>query len=298
MLLAALLAPGAYAQELEPRAYSNLPVGMNFLLVGFAKSEGSLSTAPALQIEDAELDIDTGLLAYARALNLWGNSGKVDVILPYSHLEGSALVSGVPRERDVSGYGDPRVRLSMNFYGAPALTMAEYPAYEHDLVIGASVQVAIPMGQYSSDRLINIGSNRWGIKTDVGFSKAFDKVTADFTVGATIFTDNDDFFGGQRLEQRPVYSTQVNLSYDFGENVWAALGYTYYFGGRTTVEGDTKDDELGNSRVGFTLSLPIDRNYSFKFNASKGVVTRFGTGFDVVGFLIQYRWGGGLSSGN
>lgn len=292
-----LCVPAAHGQELEPRAFTNLPTGLNFLLVGYAKSEGGLATDPAAPIEDAELTIHTGLFAYVRSLDLWGNSGKFDLIVPYSDLSGSGLVAGVPREREVSGFGDPRIRLAMNFYGAPALSMREFAAYEQDVIAGASVQLSIPMGQYSPDRLINLGSNRWSAKVETGFSKAFKPVTVELSAAATVFTDNDDYFGGQRLEQDPIYSAQANLSYEFPGNIWLALGFTYYMGGRTTVNGVEKDDELGNSRVGLTLSLPIDRHYSIKFNASTGVVTAIGTDFDVIGVAIQYRWGEGFGTG-
>ena len=97
-----------HAQELEPRAYSNLPRGLNFLAVGYAHSQGGLSTDASAPLEDAHLKIDTGLFAYVRALDLWGHSGKFDVIAPYSDLSGSAVVAGQTRERRVEGFGDPR----------------------------------------------------------------------------------------------------------------------------------------------------------------------------------------------
>jgi hypothetical protein len=294
LLLGTLLAPVAHAQELEPRAYSNLPMGLNFLATGYAHSQGGLSTDPSLPLTDAHLKIDTGVVAYVRGIDLWGNSGKVDVIAPYSHLSGTALVAGQPRERVVSGAGDPRFRLSVNFYGAPALTLPEYPAYKQDLVIGASVQVTAPWGQYDASKAVNLGTNRWSIKPDIGFSKAFAPFTIDLTAGVTLFSRNDDYFGGQALDQAPLYSAQVNLSYDFGRGIWAALGATLYRGGRTTVDDAPKDNTLSNSRVGLTVAVPIDRYYAIKFNASSGISTRTGTNFDTVGLVLQYRWGAGL----
>jgi hypothetical protein len=294
LLLGTLLAPVAHAQELEPRAYSNLPMGLNFLATGYAHSQGGLSTDPSLPLTDAHLKIDTGVVAYVRGIDLWGNSGKVDVIAPYSHLSGTALVAGQPRERVVSGAGDPRFRLSVNFYGAPALTLPEYPAYKQDLVIGASVQVTAPWGQYDASKAVNLGTNRWSIKPDIGFSKAFAPFTIDLTAGVTLFSRNDDYFGGQALDQAPLYSAQVNLSYDFGRGIWAALGATLYRGGRTTVDDAPKDTTLSNSRVGLTVAVPIDRYYAIKFNASSGISTRTGTNFDTVGLVLQYRWGAGL----
>jgi len=294
LLLGTLLAPVAHAQELEPRAYSNLPMGLNFLATGYAHSKGGLSTDPSLPLTDAHLKIDTGVVAYVRGVDLWGNSGKVDVIAPYSHLSGTALVAGQPRERVVSGPGDPRFRLSVNFYGAPALTLPEYPAYKQDLVIGASVQVTAPWGQYDASKAVNLGTNRWSIKPDIGFSKAFAPFTIDLTAGVTLFSRNDDYFGGQALDQAPLYSAQANLSYDFGRGIWASLGATFYRGGRTTVNDAPKDNVLSNSRVGLTVAVPIDRYYAIKFNASSGISTRTGTNFDTVGLVLQYRWGAGL----
>jgi hypothetical protein len=293
-LLGSALTQLAHAQELEPRAYSNLPMGLNFLAAGYAHSQGGLSTDPSLPLTDAHLKIDTGVVAYVRGIDLWGNSGKFDVIAPYSHLSGTALVAGQPRERVVSGAGDPRFRLSVNFYGAPALTLNEYRSYQADLIIGASVQVTPPWGQYDASRAVNLGTHRWSIKPDIGFSKAFAPFTVDLTAGVTLFSRNDDYFGGQVLDQAPLYSAQVNLSHDFGRGIWAALGATFYRGGRTTVDDAAKDNALSNSRLGLTVAVPIDRYCAIKFNASSGISTRTGTNFDTVGAVLQYRWGAGL----
>ncbi|HSC64795.1 MAG TPA: transporter, partial [Caldimonas sp.] len=221
-------------------------------------------------------------------------SAKLDVIAPYSHLAGSGVVAGELRERDVKGFGDPRFRLSVNFYGAPALSLSEFPAYKQDLVAGASVQVSAPWGQYDSSKAVNLGTHRWSIKPDIGFSKAFSPFTVDFTAGATFFGRNDDFFGGQSVSQDVLYSTQANVTYDFGRGLWAGLGATYYWGGRTTVNQVPQNDALNNSRIGLTVALPIDRYYSVKLNVSSGISTRTGTSFDIVGVVLQYRWGAGL----
>jgi hypothetical protein len=296
LIVAAVLLVGtaAHGQELEPRAFSALPTGMNFLAAGYLHSQGGLSTNPALPLQDAQLQIDTGVLAYVRALDLWGLSGKFDAIVPYSNLSGSALVDGEPRERNVSGLGDSRFRLAVNFYGAPALSLKEYAAFKPNLIVGASVQVSIPSSQYDPTKLVNLGTNRWSIRPDIGFSKAFSPFTFDFAAGVTFFSRNDDFFGGRTRDQGPLGSLQANISVDFGRGIWAALGGTYYWGGQSTVEDVLQDDVINNSRVGLTVALPINRHYSLKMNASSGIFTRAGTNFDTVGLVLQYRWGAGF----
>ncbi len=108
------------------------------------------------------------------------------------------------------------------------------------------------------------------------------------------FSDNDNYYGGKRLEQDPVSTTQLHVTYNFSKGVWAALSGTYDYGGRTTVDGVRKDDLQSNSRVGFTLGLPLDRKNSIKLYGSTGVSIRTGTDYDLLGIAWQYRWGGGL----
>jgi hypothetical protein len=285
-----LVSTNIYAAELEPRAYSNAPVGLNFLIAGYVYSEGGLSTDPASPIQDAHLNIDTGIFAYARSLDVWGKSGKFDVIMPYSGLSGSALVSGQMVERNISGLNDPRFRFSVNFIGAPAMSMQEFAGYQQDMIVGASVQVSAPIGQYDPNRLVNIGSNRWFIKPDIGISKALGAFTLEFSAGAFFFTINHDYYGGGTLQQDPVYTTQAHITYSFGSGVWAALDATYDFGGRTTVNGVRNDDVQNNSRFGATLALPLNRNYSVKLYGSTGVSIRSGSDYNLGGVALQYRW--------
>lgn len=289
-----LAATSAHAQDLEPRTYSNAPVGLNFLIVGYAHSEGGLSTDPALPIEDAELRLDTGILAYAQSLDWWGKPGKFDVVTAYSDLSGSALVAGEPITRAVDGFSDPRFRLSVILYGAPALSLQEFAGYKQDTLIGASVQVSVPVGQYDPSRAVNLGTNRWSVKPEVGVSKALGSLTLELTGSVTFYSTNDDYFGGKIRQQDPLYSTQAHVIYSFGRGIWAALNATYYWGGRTTIDGVAGDTRLGNSRVGATLTLPVNRLHSIKLYASTGVSTRTGTDFDTAGLAWQYRWGAGL----
>lgn len=284
----------AHAQDLEPRSYSNAPVGMNFLLAGYAYTDGGLATDPSLSLENAELKIHSTLAAYARSLDVLGKSAKFDAIVPYAWLSGSADYQGILHEREVSGFGDPRLRFSMNFFGAPALSMKEFGSYSQDLVFGASVQVFLPLGQYDPDRLVNIGTNRWAFRPELGVSKAWGRWIVEGTAGVKFHADNDDFFGGKLREQDPIYSLQAHVVYSFPRGIWLALDGTYYLGGRTTLNGVDGDDLQKNSRLGATLALPVSRSHSIKLHASTGTTVRTGTDFDAVAIVWQYRWGGGF----
>jgi hypothetical protein len=138
-----------------------------------------------------------------RTLDLWGRSGKFDVILPYSWAFGRGKLGGQEKTRDISGPGDPKFRFSMLLYGGPALSLEEFRDFKPDLIIGASFEATAPLGQYDSDKLLNVGTNRWSFKPEVGISKTFEPVTLEFAGGARFYTDNDNFLGGKTLALSP-----------------------------------------------------------------------------------------------
>lgn len=288
-----LVQPGR-AQDLEPRSYANTPVGMNFLLLGYFYSDGDVATDPSAPLEDGKVTVHGGITGYIRSLDLWGKSGKLAALLPYACADGSATLAGRPGERDICGPADPRLRLSINFYGAPALSLEDFRRYRQDLIIGATLQVTAPVGQYDSDKLLNIGTNRWSAKTEIGASRALGRVTLELAGAATFYTDNDNYFGDQKREQDPVYSIQGHFIYNFTHGAWGAIDGTYFRGGRTTTDGVRADDSQENTRIGATLALPVNRHNSVKLYASTGLATRAGGDFDTIGAAWQYRWGEGF----
>ena len=293
-LACVLAATDLSAQELEPRTYSNTPTGLNFLIAGYAYTQGGVAADPTIPLDNADIKAQSAVLAYARTLDVWGKSSKFDVVLPYSWVSGTAEFSGQPVAREVSGFSDPRFRFAVNFIGAPALSIPEYAAYQQDLIIGASLAVSAPLGQYDSSKVINIGTNRWTITPELGASKAWGPWTLELITNATWFTDNTDFYGGQKREEEPIYSAQLHLLHNFRSGIWVALSSNYYTGGRTSVNGVPGDDLQANSRLGATIALPVDRYNSIKLNVSSGVSVRTGTDFDAIGIFWQHRWGVGL----
>ncbi len=293
MIIAGMVPCVVHAQTLEPRSYTNTPTGLNFLIAGYAYSEGKLAFDPSLSLADSEFRSNTEILAYARSFSAWGNSAKFDVVLPYSSFYGNGVLNGQPAQREMSGFGDPLFRISINFFGAPALSLKEYPHYKQDLIVGASVQVAAPLGQYDDSKLINLGYNRWSVKTELGISKALGQWTFELMPSVTVYTDNTDFNNGHRFSQAPEYQLQAHVIYSFHSGVWLALNGNYFLGNRTSVDGLPSDNMQANTRIGLTLVLPIDRNQSVKLYASTGTSSRTGADFNAVGIAWQYRWGDG-----
>ena len=283
----------ASAQDIEPRAYSNAPIGVNFLIAGYAYTRGGIAFG-SLPITNPNLDTSSAVIAYARVLDLWGMSAKFDAIVPYTWLSGTADYKGETVARKVDGFANSAFRLSVNLYGAPALTLKEFAGWEQDLIIGASLRVVVPWGQYDDTRIVNIGANRWAFKPEIGISKAIGPWTLEGTAAVIVYTDNKNFFGGNVRSQDPLYQLQGHVIYGFRSGIWASIDATYFAGGRSTLNGVLNSDLQRNWRVGATLALPVDRENSIKFYASSGVSARTDNNYDLIGVAWQYRWGGGL----
>jgi hypothetical protein len=232
-----LAASTVRSQDIEPRQWSNTPVGVNFIISGYSYTDGGLSFDPSLPISNPHLETNSSVFGFARSLDLRGYSGKFDVGAPYTWLHGSADNLGEPVQRAVNGFGDPEFRLSVNLYGAPALLLKDLASYEQDWIVGAALQVSVPSGQYDDTRLVNIGTHRWFFKPSVSVSRAMGPWTLEATAATTFFTDDRDFFSGNTRSRAPLYSIQGHLIRSFRRGIWAAVDATYFRGGTTTING-------------------------------------------------------------
>jgi hypothetical protein len=285
--------PQARAQSMDPLSYTNAPIGLNFLIAGGTHQTGSVLVDPTLPVKDVSATVSTATLAYDRIVDFWGQSGSIAVVVPYALLSASGEVFDQARSVSRTGLADLTLRLSINLYGAPALSLPEFSTYQQDTIVGVTLLVTAPSGQYDSTKLVNIGTNRWSYKPELGISKALGPWTLEAAAGVTFFTDNNEYFGNSVRQQHPLLSIQGHAIYNFNPKLWAALDGTYYTGGRTSLNGNLDHDLQSNSRWGATLAYSLDRQNSLKAYFSSGVAARTGTDFKIVGIAWQYRWGAG-----
>jgi hypothetical protein len=188
------------------------------------------------------------------------------------------------------GLGDIALRFTTNFIGSPALTPPEFALREPSTTLGASFVVLAPTGDYNPLHLINISSNRWAFRPEIGVSQPIGNWFADGSVGVWTFTDNKNFFGGHRRGEEPIWSFQAHAGYNFRPGLWLAGDITYYVGGETSIDGLPKHDAQANSRYGLTLSVPVAEGFSVKLAWSNWLTTRNGGQFETLAFTLQYRW--------
>ena len=290
LLLGLSVAAVNHAQELEPRAYSPSPVGANFIVLGYARSTGDVLFDASLPLSDVSARLNASFAGYARTFALFDRSASAALAWPYVWGDVEGNVGEDRREVSRSGSGDARFRLSINLIGDEAMTPQEFAKRTPRTTLGASLVIVPPVGEYDSSKLINLGSNRWAFKPELGLSHPAGPWSLELYAGVWLFTDNDAFLGGSTREQEPITSLQGHVSYTFRPRLWLALDANYYTGGRTTVAGVSNDNLQSNSRAGVTLSVPLGARQSLKFNWSKGATTRAGGDFTTFGVAWQYAW--------
>jgi outer membrane putative beta-barrel porin/alpha-amylase len=280
----------ASAQELEPGAYWPIPTGLKIVTVVNNSNWGDLAFDPALPIDEASSTINTTAFSFTRAFSLAGRSANASGVLPVvgGHVEGVYL--GEHAQVSKFGLGDPRLRLAMNLYGAPAMTPAAFAAYRQTMLLGVSVTVAPPLGQYDSTKLINLGTNRWSIRPEIGVSRTNGRWVLEAMAGVWLFTDNTDFVGGRTRTQDPIAATQVHVTFKFNRGTWLAADANYFTGGRTTVGGVENLDLQRNSRIGSTFSAAIGGGQAIRVAVSQGAYTTIGADFTSIAASYSYAW--------
>jgi hypothetical protein len=185
-----------------------------------------------------------------------------------------------------------RIRLSVLVRGAPAASVAQLAKAPRRTILGTSLTVVAPTGQFFPDRLINLGTNRWAFKPEFAVSQPMgQKWLLDVYSALWLFTANDSYYPGtQTRTQEPMGAFQAHLSYNFTRLLWAAFDATYYVGGRSTVDGIANDDRQSNTRVGATVAFPVGRRHSIKLAVSKGAIVRSGADFTTFSFGWQSAW--------
>ncbi len=281
------------AQELEPRAYSPAPVGANFASVTYSHSWGALLFDPTVPITDGKAKVNGVILGYGRTFPFAGLQALALVGVPIVWGRLSGKVLGTDSSTTRSGLGDTRVKLNVNFIGAPALKPQAYArAAARSVVVGASLTLSIPTGQNDPAKLINIGTNRWAIKPEIGLSYQWrQRWCVDCYGGVWFFTANPSFYPGtSRRQQDPLGSVQGHLSYTFARRTWAALDGTWYWGGASRTNGGPASARLNNARLGALVAVGLTARQSIKLGYSFGTSTRVGQDFDTVGISYQQLW--------
>jgi hypothetical protein len=283
----ATLALPAWAQEFEPRTYSVAPPGLNFVALAYGFATGAVFMDPALPVEDVDADIHLVVARYVRTLELLGRPVKLKLALPWSSGHWDGFLEGEFRARDTACIGDARIGIEMLFAGGEAGSIGATTAKGRSTVWGARLQLITPTGQYDNKRVINLGANRWGLIPEIGFGHPVGEWSLEGAVGAWLFGDNDDFFGGLRLEQDPLFVAKFNAVRNIRPGFWWALSAGYGYGGRTTIDGVPRATIQRNWRLSVMVAYPLTPSQGLSVAIATGGISGAGTDADAITVAYQ-----------
>ena len=233
----------------------------------------------ALPVEEGKATINASAVGYTRSPEaLAGRFSTVGVLVPIFNGSVEGLLAGKFESRTRHGVGDVLMRFAVNLAGAPAMTPKQFAGYRQTTIVGFSVVVVAPTGQYDPSRIINLGANRWAFNPEVGFSRRRGHWTVEADAGGAFFMDNSNFNNGATREQAPIAAIQGHLTFTVRQGLWVAADGNFWRGGRTTVNGVDSTVEQSNSRVGFTVALPI-KTRQIRIACAFGAYTRIGGDF-------------------
>ena len=278
------------AQDIEPRSYSVVPIGLHVAAVGYTYSFGDVISDGSSPIRDGNFHSNAFNLAYVQSFGFFKKLAKITVALPYGVFQGTANILGVDTGGKRYGFADARLKFSVNLIGAPLISPRDFRKFQEETVFGASLVISIPTGQYDPQKLINIGSNRWGFKPELGFSERLGRFYIEAYSGVWFFTTNNEFFKSSTLKENALFNFQAHVDYILKSGIWFALNGGYGAGGSLNLSGKELDNGQSNFRAGATFSVPFNKNNSIRLMYNTGVTVLAGQNYSAFTLSYQYSW--------
>jgi hypothetical protein len=286
-----LISGEVQAQEMEARSYAVVPAGLHAMALSFTYSKGNVITEGSSPVQDLNVKNQVFNMGYVQTFSFLKKLARISVSLPYGFLDGTARVQGTDTSASRTGFYDGRIKFGVNIFGSPVCTPQEFQKFQEHSVLGVSLVISIPVGQYFPEKLINLGSNRWGFKPEIGFSHREGRLFYEVYGGVWLYTTNTNYFHSHIQTQDVLLSCQAHVDYTFKHGKYVAVNGGFAEGGQTYVDGINQGSGQQNWRLGATFSTPVfDKHQSVKAMINTGIATRAGQNFTAFTIVYQYSW--------
>ena len=283
-----------YAQFTDPRYYGNSPVGVNQIELDYAYARANASIDTSLIVAGAKLSLNQGTVRYTRYFDIFHRTAWAQALVPIAGLYGS--LSGTNIDRSVVGAGDSGYEFAMLMWGGPALEVAQFASYKPSTSVGASITVTAPTGLYHGNKALNLGSDRWSFKPEIGISHPFgpkQKWVVDGYANVSFFTDNTSYEGAEILRQQALPGLEGHVSYGFSSNLWIAFDTRYSFRGDTYVNGVDQRNGQQNLVLGSEMNVALSARNTLVLVFAKNLVHQNGPAYTGFSVKYVYSWGKG-----
>jgi hypothetical protein len=281
----------SFAQDVEPRRWTHLPVGLNVVGAAYVYTDGDIFFDPVLLVDDGEIEQHTAVGSYTRTFGLAGRTARLDVLVPFKSTRWQGLLDGAFTTVRREGLADPIFRLSINLVGGPALKGKEFQEFRAarttSTIVGMGLAVSVPLGEYKKDKLLNLGGNRFVIQPEIGVVHTRGRWSYELTGSVILFGDNDEFWNGNKLEQNPLYAIQAHVIHVFRPGAWLALSAAYGHDGQSEINDVRKNDPRDTILSAVSFGLPITRTQGLRFAYIRGRMQK-DVGADTDNFAIAW----------
>ncbi|MGB5403888.1 MAG: transporter [Robiginitalea sp.] len=262
-----LLYQNTFSQDIEPRRWSPIPLGTHVLGTGYSYTSGDVFFDPLLQAENVKIKAHSLAVSFAQPFKVGKKMGSISLLVPFSIADWNGLLSGEPAGVNRTGLADPRLRSSVLLAGPPAGNALELQQYKLEnptyTTFGVSLAVTLPLGQYSEDKLLNLGGNRFVFRPQVGMIHYWGKWSFELTSSVFLYTRNPDFFNDADRDQRPTFAIQSHLVKQLRGGAWLSLSAGYGLGGESVINRQPNGD--------FRSNLLMSASYSFLIAKRQGL---------------------------
>jgi len=282
----------------------------------FSYVRWDINAAGSLQFDPAHYIYPSSDIEASVFLGMWGRhftvlnrpstlsvalvGGNVDVdvdtnVVPPEFLP-PGVIPGSSFSQSASGYADPNVSFLVNLYGTSKLkSNVDLLNYEPTWTLDAHVLVAVPIGEYDSAKLVNLGLNRWWgriafpMKYHFGvFSRGY-MSSFELIPSVWLFAENDEFVG-QTLENDPLWQVEAHLTHDFTSTFFGSLDVLYRSGFQSEINGMKVGDDVDVGNVGFTFSYQVTDNVALRTSYLSNVFGDDNLDNSILKLMFAYGW--------
>jgi hypothetical protein len=293
--------PVVNAQGDGPRSQLLLPVGVNVVVPTYLNLSGNYNFAESILAQDGDITSDVFVLTYMRAFSLAGRYGQIWVNPIFGTVDGSGSVVNpntgktIPLDSDVSGLGDLLVNFKVGLIGTPALKMPDFAAQPQKFQLSAFGSISAPIGDYDSDRPLNLGTNIWAFRVGVPMVLPFKMVRRpaffEFFPSVAFYTDNDEpTLGADLREQAPLFMIESHLTYNFTPKFWGGFDLRYRYGGETTTDGVTDDNTQNVLGGGISIGYSFHPAVSMQASYGQVLSEKDGSDLDMIRLKMAFMF--------
>ena len=239
------------------RYYINTPVDTHLSTVTFNGVHSATWADPAIGDDTIESRNQTLSLSYNYITSIHGRTGGFGVSVPRTSLLSYQTETDQVLV-DKQDRGDIVLTFDYNLFGAPALPRERFRHHTPGDYAGLHFALTTPSGAYDLDSPVNIGANRWALKSTLNYSITRNDGDSwwDFYPSVRVFASNSDISGGGTLRQRPMWGLEAHYSRNVAGSAWLSGGLIASAGGRTAIDGERVEDSRRSLRVGVGGGFP------------------------------------------